>query len=140
MSYTTPDFADDVIAALHSEGYQVHTDDDAPGTPGPIHARHWFTWTAPGMADCEVGEDCDSPLAAWMEALRHWLANSEIPLDLVDDAKPATLPASVEALRELLACMEDDEAKGTADWCARAERAMDAARAIVSAADATILP
>lgn len=53
---------------------------------------------------------------------------------------PATLPASVEALRELLACMEDDEAKGTADWCARAERAMGAARAIVSAADATILP
>lgn len=32
------------------------------------------------------------------------------------------------ALRDLLEVMEDDQAKGTDDWCARADRAMDAAR------------
>jgi len=40
----------------------------------------------------------------------------------------ALSPDTTIALRDLLAVMEDDQAKGTQEWCERANRAMDAAR------------
>jgi hypothetical protein len=96
MSYTSHDFADDVIAQLQRDGYQVHGAETLP-TPGPIEpASHWFTWSVPGMADCEVGDDCESPLAAWSSALAHRLSNSAIPLHRGNDAPRL---ASVETWR-----------------------------------------
>ena len=78
MSYTTPEFADSVIAALQADGYSLHCGDDehAP-CPEEQAAVFWFAWSQPGC-DIEVGEDCETALGAWFKALAHRLANSRI--------------------------------------------------------------
>lgn len=76
MSYTTPDFADDVIAQLTADGYTVHE-----GVPGEElrDGQFWFCWAADG-ADVETGDTCDCALSAWNSALAHRLANSAIEI------------------------------------------------------------
>lgn len=89
MSYTAPDFSDDVIKSLTADGYVVLGRDSDGNDLEPEHCTDeaegvfWFTWAAPGMAECEVGDDCDNPLLAWLSALRHRLANSTIPMEEV---------------------------------------------------------
>lgn len=106
MSYTTPDFADDVIAALQRDGYTVHARDEEGNDCEPDEsAICWFCWAAPGMADCEVGDDCDGSLAAWSSALSHRLANSAIPVHRVGDETPEVHAEAGEFLTDH---MDDD--------------------------------
>lgn len=88
MSYTAPDFVDDVSSYLAEEGYRVHggtLDRDGNIEPQAEPSDNcdvfWFTWQATGMADCEVGENCPSELRAWMDALMHRLDNSHIEVE-----------------------------------------------------------
>jgi len=76
MSYTAPDFTEDVQAELVAKGYEVHECDDG----------FWFTWTRPdGRGDVEVGETYTEELRAWLAALQHWLEATDIPFDSDDD-------------------------------------------------------
>lgn len=76
MSYTAPDFTEDVQAELTAKGYTVCECDDG----------FWFTWTHPdGRGDVEVGETYTEELRAWLAALQHWLEATDIPFDSDDD-------------------------------------------------------
>lgn len=83
MSYTAPDFSDDVIALLSGEGYALSEGKETDGDE--LAGKFWFTWAVPGMADCEVGETCDSETAAWYSAVKHRFENSAIEMDCVGD-------------------------------------------------------
>ena len=78
MSYTTPDFGDDIIGMLAADGYTVH-EGDPEGDGG--HG-FWFSWAAPGMSSYESGPTKNSELAAWASAMRHRIENSSIPLSM----------------------------------------------------------
>jgi hypothetical protein len=71
-------FAGQMQAMLNEDGYSVHrgTVDDG----AELEGRWWFSWSATGMSEPEVGDTLDSELAAWLDALKHRLANSAIPL------------------------------------------------------------
>lgn len=79
MSYTTPDFTDDVINALQAAGYEVQGAcfDEASGhfysTDLQASNSFWFTWARPGH-DTEVGEMHENELLAWLEAFGHLCA------------------------------------------------------------------
>lgn len=73
-------FAEIVQAQLSANGYEVHQ--GPKGQDPEQEGRWWFSWSAPGMADVEVGATVDTELEAWLDALQHRLANSEIPLHL----------------------------------------------------------
>lgn len=71
-------FAATVAELLGQDGYQVHQGaaDDAT----ELVRRWWFTWSVPGMADAEVGDTVSTEQEAWIDALKHRLANSTIPI------------------------------------------------------------
>lgn len=68
------DFYAEVVALLRADGYQVYEAD-----PEQTEYGFWFTWAKPG-AGIEVGDTLASEEAAWVDALRHRLENSSIPL------------------------------------------------------------
>ena len=81
MSLSCEDVVEHITSLLDKAGYSFHEGED-PGTPELGMNAHWFCWAAPGMADCEVGETVDTPLAALITALDHWFDSASIPLDL----------------------------------------------------------
>lgn len=107
MSYTTPDFADQMIELLSAKGYVIYQgngyvsmpvdeadedlldetpkDDDSYEKYDEQIDGYWFTWQHPsGKGDIEVGEAYDNELSAWAGAAEHFFANAEIPMDLGD--------------------------------------------------------
>ena len=89
MSYTAPDFTEDVQAALTTKGYTVCECDDG----------FWFTWARPdGRGDIEVGDTYVEELRAWLAALQHWLENTDIEFDSAPAAYLVDLPDSQYAV------------------------------------------
>lgn len=90
---------------LKAAGYTFYKGDD----------RHWwFTWAAPGMADCETGETCATMEAAYEDALAHWFSNACIPQHVLDedgDDEALSVPLAVPLLQRceaFLVGFEDD--------------------------------
>jgi hypothetical protein len=79
-------FTTDVCRQLQDDGYQVHVGSECDRD---LAGHRWFTWCKAGMTEPEVGPTCDTEFDAWSSALRHRLANSEIPLDQFDRGSPA---------------------------------------------------
>jgi hypothetical protein len=122
MSYSTPDFADDVQAALAAEGYQVHelADDEARSEGG--NAGFYFTLTRPGWSGIESGLTRGTEAEAWLSALEHRLATSTLDLHPVHDAQPAAEPAialhySGRALSDLIETAADNPHGAIRYWC-----------------------
>lgn len=110
MSYTTPDFADDIIEQLTKDGYRVHGEDD-----GDLAGLFWFTWAKDG-ADIESGDHYVVELGAWSDALAHRLANSSIQLHKAADPGDivATLHYSEKACRRMAMAAADSSVRS---WC-----------------------
>ncbi|CAB4158679.1 hypothetical protein UFOVP703_25 [uncultured Caudovirales phage] len=129
MSYTPPDFADDVQRLLQAEGYEAHqlADDDARSEGG--NAGFYFTLTRPGWAGIETGPTRDTEAEAWLSALEHRLATSTLDLHPVHDAQaplpqqPAvgeldiTLHYSGRALSDLIETAADNPYGSIRYWC-----------------------
>lgn len=98
MSWTTPDFADEVIRLLERDGYRIscgdgygeydpnigppcgyeHGDGAELGmTYEPVIDGFWFTFTLDG--DVEVGPTRKSLHEAWFDAFVHRLHNASDP-------------------------------------------------------------
>lgn len=93
MTYSASDLAMDVANLLRQKGYVIYqgdgyetatADESLPETAseGPEYDERidgfWFTWSRPGMSECEVGDTFDTELQAWADALAHWLRNTDI--------------------------------------------------------------
>jgi len=86
MAIGCSDVVNTLEGLLNSAGYVIHNGNAETGATvqdesGP---EWWFTWAAPGMADCESGPTCSISLEALASAVQHWLANASIPLHLND--------------------------------------------------------
>ena len=90
MSYTAPDFSDDVIARLRDVGYTVHGGDlNEDGSVTPFEDQtdieaadaFWFTWVQEGR-DIETGPTVGYELVAWSTAMEHWFEIARIAKDL----------------------------------------------------------
>lgn len=74
MSYSACDLADDVVGMLSRKGYTVHDDDTG----------WWFVWGHPtGSSGYEVGETVGEEMAAWADALCHYMNNTDIKMEWV---------------------------------------------------------
>lgn len=111
MSYTASDFAEDIEDLLAEKGYEIH--DNYEGGDDEF----WFTWSHPtAKTDIECGGTFDSESAAWIDAARHYFANTDIETTsaleprsyLLSPQEHATVLAALRTYQQVLLATNGD--------------------------------
>lgn len=110
MATNCSDVIETLSALLRTKGYAIHNGDAESGetVSDESGADWWFTWAAPGMADCESGDTCASSLDAEADALVHWFSNAVIHLDRAGDAPRLDVAGILSRCESFISGFEDD--------------------------------
>lgn len=118
MSFSCSDAVDQLDALLDDKGYVIYNGNAETGETVDDESGDdwWFTWAAPGMAECEVGATCASSLEALCDAASHFFENADIQMyDTVVVPREA-----LDAVLEYAQRYKDLNDEGPDGDCARA--------------------